>query len=73
MNKAEHKDRDGDCSDLFLVSSSVFFSCLLQVKRSFGLCSLQLTYFDEENEEVRDLFFKHRLFHVELTVIRYRG
>lgn len=27
--------------------------CALQVKRSFGLCSLQLTYFDEENEEVR--------------------
>lgn len=26
----------------------------LQVKRSFGLSSLQLTYFDEENEEVRD-------------------
>ncbi|XP_045886491.1 next to BRCA1 gene 1 protein [Micropterus dolomieu] len=26
-------------------------SCV-QVKRSFGLCSLQLTYFDEENEEV---------------------
>lgn len=24
-----------------------------QVKRSFGLCNLQLTYFDEENEEVR--------------------
>lgn len=26
----------------------------VQVKRSYGLCSLQLTYFDEENEEVRD-------------------
>lgn len=29
---------------------------VVQVKRSFGLCSLQLTYFDEENEEVRDCF-----------------
>lgn len=28
--------------------------CAVQVKRSFGLCSLQLTYLDEENEEVRD-------------------
>lgn len=27
----------------------------VQVKRSFGLCSLQLTYFDEENEEVKFL------------------
>lgn len=39
-----------------------FFFGLLQVKRSFGLCSLQLTYFDEENEEVRDFFFKHLLY-----------
>lgn len=29
---------------------------VVQVKRSFGLCSLQLTYFDEENEEVTDCF-----------------
>lgn len=38
------------------LSSTDLFVCVfgLQVKRSFGLCSLQLTYLDEENEEVRE-------------------
>ena len=36
------------------VHSQLFGHCILslQVKRSFGLCNLQVTYFDEENEEV---------------------
>ncbi|GAA6095742.1 next to BRCA1 gene 1 protein isoform X1, partial [Tachysurus ichikawai] len=42
----------GDLCNRFVASrlSKAIFP--LQVKRSFGLCSLQLTYFDEENEEV---------------------
>ncbi|XP_041857066.1 next to BRCA1 gene 1 protein [Melanotaenia boesemani] len=44
----------GNCKNFLLSGSETksWESMEAMVKRSFGLCSLQLTYFDEENEEV---------------------
>lgn len=51
-------------------------SCILitqrigqQVKRSFGLCNLQVTYYDEDNEEVRYPFKCITAVHTLTTVL----
>ena len=42
-----------DCLHVCILCVKDMFCFSPQVKRSFGLCHLQVTYFDEENEEVR--------------------